>query len=116
MADTDCLFCRIAAGEITADIVHQTEKLLAFRDINPQAPVHILVIPVEHISSLAAAADQHRDILGDILLAARHIAWSEGLSEGGYRTVMNTGADGGQTVDHLHLHLLGGRALGWPPG
>ena len=116
MADTDCLFCKIVAGAIPAEIVHRAHDLLAFRDINPQAPVHILVIPTEHVESLAAAGDEHRDLIGNIMLAARDIARVEGLSDGGYRTVMNIGVDGGQTVHHLHLHLLGGRQLRWPPG
>ena len=112
----DCLFCRIASGQIPATLVHQDEHLVAFRDINPQAPTHILVIPREHVASLDAAADHHRELLGRILLAARNLARSEGIAEDGYRTVLNIGADGGQTVHHLHLHLLGGRGLAWPPG
>ena len=116
MADTDCLFCRIVAGTTAAEIIHRADDLLAFRDINPQAPVHILVIPTEHVDSLAAARDEHRDLMGNIMLAARDIARAEGLSERGYRTVMNVGMDGGQTVHHVHLHLLGGRPLRWPPG
>ncbi len=116
MTNPDCLFCRIVAGEIPADVVHRTEDLLAFRDISPQAPVHILVIPTEHITSLEVALDDHRDVLGEMMLAARDIARTEGVAEAGYRTVMNTGDDGGQTVRHVHLHLLGGRALKWPPG
>ena len=97
-------------------MVHRTEDLLAFRDISPQAPVHILVIPTEHITSLEAALDGHQDVLGEMMLLARDLARTEDVAEGGYRTVMNTGDDGGQTVDHVHLHLLGGRALTWPPG
>jgi len=116
MTNPDCLFCRIVAGDIPADVVHRTEDLLAFRDISPQAPVHILVIPTEHITSLEVALDGHRNVLGAMLLTARDIARAEDVAEGGYRTVMNTGGDGGQTVGHVHLHLLGGRALTWPPG
>jgi histidine triad (HIT) family protein len=112
----DCLFCRIVSGSVPATVVHRDEHTLAFRDINPQAPVHILVIPREHIASLDAALDHHGDVLGRLQLAARDLARSEGIAEGGYRTVLNIGADGGQTVHHVHLHLLGGRALGWPPG
>jgi histidine triad (HIT) family protein len=116
MSRSDCLFCKIADGEITADLVHEGERLLAFRDINPQAPLHVLVIPREHIASLDAAAAGHEDLLGEALLLAAEVARREGVSEDGYRTVVNTGADGGQTVHHLHVHVLGGRALGWPPG
>ncbi|MCH7531973.1 MAG: histidine triad nucleotide-binding protein [Gemmatimonadetes bacterium] len=116
MTNPDCLFCRIVAGEIPADVVHRTEDLLAFRDISPQAPVHILVIPTEHITSLEVALDDHQGVLGEMMLAARDIARAEDVAEAGYRTVMNTGDDGGQTVRHMHLHLLGGRALTWPPG
>ena len=116
MTNPDCLFCRIVAGEIPADVVHRTEDFLAFRDISPQAPVHILVIPTEHITSLEVALDDHQGVLGEMMLAARDIARAEDVAEAGYRTVMNTGDDGGQTVRHMHLHLLGGRALTWPPG
>ncbi len=116
MSPTDCLFCKIVAGAIPADVVHRDEHVVAFRDISPQAPTHILVIPAEHITSLAHAGDHHRDVLGDVMLVARDLARAEGLDEGGYRTVMNTGKDGGQSVHHVHLHLLGGRALRWPPG
>jgi histidine triad (HIT) family protein len=110
------LFCRIAAGTIPADLVHEGERLLAFRDINPQAPVHVLVIPREHVASLADATAAYQDLLGEALLLAADIARREGVAETGYRTVINTGGDGGQTVHHLHVHLLGGRAMGWPPG
>ena len=115
-ASSDCLFCRIAAGQIPATVVYEDEHLVAFRDISPKAPTHILVIPREHVTSLEGAADHHGELLGRVLLAARDLARSEGIAEDGYRTVLNTGADGGQTVHHLHLHLLGGRGLGWPPG
>jgi histidine triad (HIT) family protein len=116
MSDSACLFCKIAAGTIPADLVHADERLVAFRDIGPQAPVHVLVVPREHIASLEAASERHVDVLGALLLVARKIAREQGLAEGGYRTVINTGADGGQTVPHLHLHLLGGRPMEWPPG
>ena len=116
MTVPDCLFCKIAAGEIPATLVHLDDKLVAFRDINPQAPVHILLIPREHLSSLDEARDDHRDLLGGLFLAARDVARKEGLVEGGYRTVVNVGEGAGQTVHHLHLHVLGGRPLGWPPG
>jgi len=116
VTDSDCLFCKIVAGTIPADFVHKNERLLAFRDISPQAPVHVLIIPKEHVASLDAVDDRHGDLLGEMLLLARDLARSEGVSGDGYRTVMNTGDDGGQSVHHVHLHLLGGRALGWPPG
>jgi len=116
MSDPSCIFCKIAAGTIPASVVHSSERLVAFRDIDPKAPAHILVIPREHLESIDAADDRHRDLLGEILLLARDLAREEGIAERGYRTVINTGADGGQSVHHLHLHLLGGRALGWPPG
>ena len=116
MASSDCLFCKLVAGDVPADVVHDGERLLAFRDISPQASVHVLIVPKEHVTSLADAEDGHRAMLGDMLLLARDIALAEGVSEAGYRTVINTGRDGGQSVGHLHLHLLGGRSLGWPPG
>ena len=116
MTQPDCLFCKIVAGQVPADVVHDDERLLAFRDIRPQAPVHVLVIPKEHIPSLGEAVDAHRTVLGEILLLAKELALAEGIAEAGFRTVLNTGRDGGQTVEHLHLHLLGGRSLGWPPG
>ncbi|HJQ20974.1 MAG TPA: histidine triad nucleotide-binding protein [Gemmatimonadaceae bacterium] len=113
MAD-DCLFCRIVRGEIPAKIVHEDDHYVAFRDINPQAPVHILIIPREHVASLNDARDSA--LVGGLQLAAATLARSEGLAERGYRTVINTNADAGQTVFHIHLHLLGGRRMGWPPG
>jgi histidine triad (HIT) family protein len=113
----DCIFCRIAAGEIPAQVVRRTTDALAFRDVNPQAPTHVLVVPVAHYGAArdAVGADGER-ALGRLLALATEIATELGLDEGGYRIVTNTGRDGGQSVDHLHLHLLGGRALGWPPG
>lgn len=116
MTGSDCLFCKIAAGTIPADLVHEGERLLAFRDINPQAPLHVLVIPREHVTSLDAVDPSNQDLLGEALLLAAEIARREGVSADGYRTVINTGDHGGQTVHHLHVHLLGGRSLGWPPG
>lgn len=116
MSEPDCLFCRIADGTIPADVVHESERLIAFRDIDPQAPLHVLVIPREHITSLHAVGNDRGDLLGDALLLAARIAREEGVAEGGYRTVVNTGDDGGQTVHHLHVHVLGGRSFGWPPG
>src|SRR5271170_4550946 len=112
----DCLFCKIVSGAIPAKTVFEDEQAIAFRDINPQAPVHILVVPKKHIGSLAEAdGNEITSLLGHLLGLVRQIAHSENLS-GGYRTVINTGPAGGQTVDHLHLHLLGGRAMHWPPG
>ena len=116
MTQPDCLFCKIVAGEIPAELVHQGERLIAFHDISPQAPLHVLIIPREHVRSLEAAQEDHRDLLGDALLLAAEIARQEGVAEDGFRTVINTGDDGGQAVHHLHVHLLAGRALGWPPG
>ncbi len=116
MSDQNCLFCSIVAGEIPADIVHDTERVLAFRDISPQAPTHVLVIPKEHLASLGAAGNEDMELLGEIMIAARDVAASEGIGETGFRTVLNTGSDGGQEVHHLHAHVLGGRKLSWPPG
>ena len=113
MAD-DCLFCRIVRQEIEVPFVQSTADWVAFRDINPQAPTHILVVPREHIPSLNEAKDP--TIVGTLSLAAKEIAKSEGIAESGYRTVINTNRDAGQTVFHLHLHLLGGRAMSRPPG
>ena len=114
---TDCIFCKIVAGEIPAQLVYEDERTVAFRDINAQAPTHVLVIPREHVASLAEAAERgERELLGDVLAAAAEVAAQEGLREGGYRTVINTGAGAGQSVFHLHAHVLGGRPLAWPPG
>jgi len=112
----DCLFCRIVAGEIPADIVHETDDTLAFRDINPQAPTHILIIPRKHIATINDLDDADKAIVGSLFTAARDIAVMEGLADDGYRVVMNCNEAAGQTVFHIHLHLLGGRGLGWPPG
>lgn len=113
MAD-DCLFCRIVRKEIPAKLVAEDEHCVAFRDINPQAPVHVLVIPREHVPSLNQASDPA--MIGRLSLMAAAIAKQEGVAEGGYRTVVNTNAAAGQTVFHVHLHLLGGRSMHWPPG
>ena len=113
MSDS-CLFCRIVRKEIPAKIVYEDEEMLAFRDIDPKAPTHVLVIPRAHIPSLNEASDAAQ--LGRLVLTARKIAASEGIAESGYRLVFNTGADSGQTVHHVHLHLLGGRRMKWPPG
>ena len=111
-----CLFCDIAAGKIPCTEVHSDEKFLAFRDIDPKAPTHILVIPRRHITGLTELENSDSGLAGELMLTAVGIASAEGLSEAGYRLVINSGTDGGQTVGHLHLHLLGGRHLGWPPG
>jgi len=116
VSQSDCLFCRIVAGSIPANVIHQDEDVIAFRDISPQAPVHVLVIPREHIPSLDAAADAHGKLMGKLLHTARDVARAEGIADGGYRAVLNVGADAGQAVHHIHLHVLGGRGLGWPPG
>jgi histidine triad (HIT) family protein len=114
--DNDCLFCKIVAGEIPADVVYETNETLAFRDINPQAPTHVLIIPKRHIERINDITDADREVIGSLYVAARDIAASEGLAEDGYRVVMNCNEAAGQTVFHLHLHLLGGRQLDWPPG
>ncbi|HET8769918.1 MAG TPA: histidine triad nucleotide-binding protein [Gemmatimonadaceae bacterium] len=111
---TDCLFCKIARGEIPAKKVAETDQCLAFRDIAPQAPVHVLVIPKTHYTSVNDITDWAE--LAAVMAMGREVARSEGIDEKGYRLVINTGKDGGQTVDHLHLHVLGGRHMKWPPG
>jgi len=112
---SDCLFCRIVAGSIPARRVYEDALCLCFADIHPQAPTHLLIISKQHIVSLAHTYEEDAPLLGHMLAKAAEVARSAGLA-GGYRVVINTGADGGQTVDHLHLHLLGGRHMGWPPG
>ncbi len=111
----NCLFCSIIDKQIPADIVYEDEHVLAFRDINPQTPQHMLVIPKQHIATLNDANEADALLLGRLSLAAAKLATQQGFAEAGYRTVMNCNAHGGQTVDHIHLHLLGGKALGWPP-
>lgn len=110
------IFQKIIDGEIPADKVFEDERVLAFRDIQPQAPVHVLVIPKKPIVSLADAVQEDCDLMGHMLLVAAQVARSEGLETGGYRVVTNIGSDGGQSVGHIHLHILGGRSMGWPPG
>lgn len=110
----DCLFCRVAAGSVPAQIVRRTADMVAFRDINPQAPTHLLVIPTSHVASLDAARDEA--MLGRLLAFARDLAREVGIADRGYRVVVNTNADAGQTVFHLHAHVLGGRGMRWPPG
>jgi histidine triad (HIT) family protein len=111
----DCIFCKIAAGTIPAKKVREDELVFAFHDIEPKAPTHILVIPKKHVASLAEAKEIDEELLGRLLLAAADIAREQQLGNG-YRLVISTGAEGGQTVDHLHVHLLGGRQMHWPPG
>jgi histidine triad (HIT) family protein len=113
---TDCIFCKIIGREIPARVVYEDDDLLAFEDIKPQAPVHILIIPKDHFASLAEASDQKGALLGRLLLRARDIARQKNLEPTGYRVVLNTGRDSGQEVAHLHVHLLGGRRMAWPPG
>ena len=113
---SDCLFCRMVAGEITPDVIYETETVLAFRDINPQAPTHVLVIPKKHIETLVDIVDEDTQLMGEIMQVATKVAEMEGLNESGYRTVFNCKQDGGQEVYHIHLHLLGGRSMTWPPG
>jgi histidine triad (HIT) family protein len=118
---SDCLFCRMVAGEIPADVVHQSDRVLAFRDIKPVAPTHVLVIPKDHHRNVAALAAADPGLLGEVVSAAQAVALQEGLvsdgaAEPGYRVVTNTGPQSGQSVDHVHLHVLGGRRMEWPPG
>ena len=116
MSENDCMFCRIIAGEIPSTKVYEDATAYAFRDINPQAPTHVLIISKEHIESLNDASQSDEVLLGHLMRLAPKIANQEGIAENGYRTVINTGAESGQTVFHLHVHLLGGRPMTWPPG
>ena len=116
MPEEGCLFCGIVAGEVPADVVHRTDHTVAFRDINPQAPVHVLVVPRRHVDNAATVTHDDAEIVADLVVAARQVAESLGVSEGGYRLVMNVGEDAQNSVAHLHVHVLGGRRLGWPPG
>ena len=112
----DCLFCKIAAKEVPASIAFENERVVAFADINPQAPTHLQIIPREHIASSLEVTEINRDRIGELVEVAAHLARELGLADAGYRLVFNTGAAAGQTVHHIHLHLLGGRSFGWPPG
>jgi histidine triad (HIT) family protein len=111
-----CLFCKIAAREMPAEILRESDRVIAFRDIDPKAPTHILLIPKDHVASLADVTDQDGAMLADIVQAAAQLARTEGIADSGWRLVANVGPDAGQAVFHLHFHLLGGRAMGWPPG
>jgi len=113
---SDCIFCKIAAGEIPAEKVYEDDQVVGFRDLNPQAPVHVLLIPRRHIATLNDLTEGDEALVGHLYHVAARIAADEGLAERGYRTVMNCNAEGGQTVFHIHLHLLGGRQMTWPPG
>ena len=112
----NCIFCRIAAGGIPADVIYRDEQVTAFRDIDPQAPVHVLLIPNQHIASTDALEAGHEALVGKLFTAAKKVAREQGIADNGYRLTINTGRDGNQTVAHLHLHLIGGRRMGWPPG
>lgn len=112
----DCLFCRIVNRDISSETVYETDSLLAFKDINPQAPYHILIIPKKHIPTLNDMTIEDANLIGEFFMAARKLASDLGISESGYRTVLNCNADAGQAVFHIHLHLLGGRQMDWPPG
>jgi len=112
----DCLFCRIVGGTIPADIVYRDDQVTAFRDIQPQAPVHVLVVPNEHITSTNDLEPGHDAVMGRLLRATRVVAEQEGIGQSGYRLIVNTGPDAMQSVAHIHVHVLGGRKLGWPPG
>jgi histidine triad (HIT) family protein len=113
---SDCLFCKIVAGDIPSSRIYEDEICVGFNDINPQAPTHALIVPREHFDSLDTATNSHKETLGHLLLTAAEIARAKEISEGGYRVVVNTNADGGQTVFHMHIHLLGGRPFIFPPG
>ena len=115
-SNSDCLFCKILAGDIPADIVYESDTAIAFRDINPQAPTHVLIIPRKHISTINDITADDQAIVGSLYLAAKEIAAAEGIADAGYRAVMNCNEDACQTVFHIHLHLIGGRAFSWPPG
>jgi histidine triad (HIT) family protein len=116
MSEENCLFCKIIAGEIPGDFVHQDDQCVVIRDINPQASTHVLVIPRDHIESLDDAAQKDEALLGHLLRVGARVANDSGHGDSGYRTVINTGAGAGQSVFHLHVHILGGRPMNWPPG
>ncbi|MFM7718704.1 MAG: histidine triad nucleotide-binding protein [Actinomycetota bacterium] len=116
VVDSACVFCRIVSGDIPATIVHAGERVVAFRDLNPAAPTHVLVVPREHVARMSDLEDRHGDALADLFQVASHVARAEGIDRTGWRLVVNEGADAGQSVFHLHAHVLGGRSLAWPPG
>lgn len=113
---SDCLFCKINNGDIPADILYQDDDVTVFRDVSPQAPVHFLVIPKKHISTINDLQTTDGELIGQMMLAAKNVAAEQGVAEGGFRTTMNCNENGGQSVYHIHLHVLGGRAMNWPPG
>lgn len=113
---SDCLFCKILDGEIPCDKVFENDHVIAFRDVNPQAPTHVLVIPRKHISTVNDLTEDDKNIVGEMMLAAQQVAKQDGIEEDGYRLVMNCNEGAGQTVFHIHLHVLGGRGMSWPPG
>lgn len=112
----DCLFCKIASGELKAEVLFEDSEMMIFKDINPQAPIHLLVIPKEHIATMNDTDSKHEQLLGRMLLAAKKAAKNEEIADNGYRLVFNCNSAGGQEVYHIHLHLLGGRQMTWPPG
>ena len=112
----DCIFCRIVSGEVPADIVLTSDRAVAFRDVNPQAPVHVLVVPRRHVENAATVTHEDAEVVADLLVTARRVAEELGVADGGYRLVLNVGDDALNSVPHLHVHVLGGRRLGWPPG
>lgn len=112
----DCLFCKIVAGDVPADLVAESDRTIAFRDINPQAPTHVLIIPKDHYPGLAALAGSDEGLLAEVAVQAGRVAEAEGIAADGYRVVFNTGPEAGQTVFHVHAHVLGGRRMAWPPG
>lgn len=116
MSSDDCLFCKILDGEIPAELIYESDTAVAFRDVNPQAPTHVLVIPRKHIATINDIEQDDQEIIGSLYTAAREVAAKEGIADDGYRAVMNCGEGAGQTVFHIHLHVLGGRQMGWPPG
>ncbi|HSJ06672.1 MAG TPA: histidine triad nucleotide-binding protein [Longimicrobiales bacterium] len=116
MSETDCIFCRIAAGQIPADVVREDADTVAFRDLDPKAPVHVLIVPRRHIASVNDIEASNAGLMGALVVAASEVAAAEGVAERGYRLVMNTGTAAGQSVPHVHLHVLGGREFAWPPG
>ncbi len=116
MTDANCLFCKIAGGDIDSDIVYQSDKVVAFRDINPQAPTHVLIVPRNHVSTINDLCESDLEDVGYLFFAAKEIAREEGIDESGYRVTMNCMEGAGQSVFHIHLHLLGGRPFSWPPG